>query len=135
MPNPAVGQRGAKLAQRIPGEFGFQHDFDSFAHAFAGFQHDVANEPVGHDDIHMVLEQVMSLHVTKEIQVQLTAEFGGVARQVISLKFFFAVAENANARAGMAENFAGINAAHDSELGEMQRLAFGGLAMRDGQDT
>ena len=72
----------------------------------------------------MILEQIMSLDVADEIQIQFLAEFEGFQRQFVALGILGADAQDADARIFAFQNFAGIDAAHHGELREVQRLAF-----------
>ena len=92
--------------------------------ALARFQNDVADEAVANHHVHVVLEQIVSLDVADEIQIQFLAELEGFERQFVALGILRADAQNADARIFAPQNFARINAAHHGELREVKRLAF-----------
>ena len=67
----------------------------------------------------------MSFDVAQKIQIELPAQFHGLAGEIVSFGLFPAVAQDADARVGIAEDFPRIDAAHDGELRQVQRLALG----------
>jgi len=48
---------------------------------------------VAYNDIHMILEQIMSLDVADEIQIEMLAKFEGFERQFVALAIFRADAQ------------------------------------------
>ena len=71
----------------------------------------------------MIRKKIVPFDVTDEIQVQLLAEFVSLARQLVAFAFLGAVAQNADPRGFAAEDFSGIDVAHNGKLGEVNRLA------------
>ena len=65
----------------------------------------------------------MAFDVADEVQVQLLAELEGSQRQFVAFGVFGADAQDADAGLLVAENLAGVDAAHDGKLREVQRLA------------
>jgi hypothetical protein len=105
-------------------QFAPQHGKHRHGQALDGFKHHVPDEAVTDHDIHMILEQVVTLDVADEIQIQLFAEPEGLERQFVALGVLGAVAEDADARIFAFQHFAGIDAAHHGKLGEVMGFAF-----------
>ena len=121
----AAGQRAAHHPHRVGFDFVLEQAADRFADALAGFQNDVADEPVADDDVHAVVEQIKTLAVAHEIEIQLRAQFRGGPGEIVALGFLRAIAQHADARLGDAQDSLPINAAHDGELREVRRLGHG----------
>src|SRR6185312_6074276 len=117
----AFGKLCAELSYGRCGQFFFENAADGVAETFGCFENDVAGEAVGDDDVHGVIEEIESFDVADEIQIQQAAEFYGAAGEVGAFGFLGAIAEDADAGAGYAEEFLGVDVAHDGKLREMER--------------
>ena len=108
----------------IAHQFALQHGKHGHREAFGRFQNNVADKTVADHDVHVVLEQVVTLDVADEIQIQLFAELEGFECEFVALGILRADAQDADARVFPSEHFARIDIAHDGELREVERLAF-----------
>jgi len=120
----ALGQQCPELALGVGGQLALEHGKKSQRQALGGFQHDVANESVTNNNVNAVSEQVVSLNVANEVQVQMLAQFESLQCQLVAFAFFSPDAQNADPRSGRAEQRTGVNATHDGVMRQMDRFAF-----------
>src|SRR5262245_21814083 len=101
---------------RTGGQLAFEHRKDADSKALARLEHNVPDESVAHDHFDTALEQIVAFDVADKIEVQLLAQFEGLARQLVPLRVRSADAEDAHAWALVAEDVARVNAAHHGVL-------------------
>ena len=70
-----------------------------------------------------VCEQVVAFDVAEKIQVHTPAQVSGLAGEVVTFEFLGPIAQDADAGLLIPQNLPRINAAHDSKLHQMLRLA------------
>ena len=119
-----AGEQGAELAFGVFGDFTFEPGGHAFEEALQGLEDDVADKTVADHDVHAVVKEVVAFDVADEIEVDLLAEFAGFHGQLGAFVGLGAVAQNADAGRLVAENLAGVNAAHDGEFEEVAGAAF-----------
>ena len=66
----------------------------------------------------------MALHVADEIDVNVPAQAEGLERELVALAFLGADAEDAHAGILVTEHFAGVDAAHDGVVNQVNRFTF-----------
>src|SRR6266853_404713 len=66
----------------------------------------------------------MAFDVANKIKIKLFAELERLKRQFVALRFLSSDAENADTRFVITENLAGVNAAHDGIMCQINWFAF-----------
>ena len=95
---------------------------DEAGDALEELDHHVADEPVAHDDIGAVLDQVVRLDVANEMEVERRQLGVGLAGQLVALLNLLADVEEADPRVRHVEDVLGEDRAHRSELDQVLRI-------------
>ncbi len=119
-----LDQQGSKDALGVFGNLVLDPTGHAFGEAFQGLEDNVADKAVADYNVNAVVEEVVALDISDKIQVGHFAEFAGLLGQFGAFIGFGAVAQDAHAGVLVAENFAGINAAHDGEMEKVNGPAF-----------
>src|SRR6266850_2581763 len=93
VPEGAAGQGRSEHTQRISSERLLEQARKALAQALDRLEHNVAHKTVGYHNIDTVGEQIVPLHVTDEIQIDLLAQPQRFACQVISFHFLRSIAQ------------------------------------------
>ena len=102
-----LGQQRSEPSPRVGHKFPLEHREESQRQTLAGLEHDVAHKTIADHHIHMILEKVMSLDVTDEIQVEPPTEFKGFQRQIVALGLLGADAQDTHPRILAANDLTG----------------------------
>ena len=102
-----------------------QQLLDHLRQGLGDFQDDVAGEPVGHDDVHLAVENVPSFDVADEVQAGLLEDPERLLRAFASLGVLLADGHQADGRRGLFEHELPVDRAHDREFLEVLRLGLG----------
>src|SRR5512140_298869 len=130
-PKRALREQRAHLRHEGLADLLFEELADGRRHPLHRLDRDVPDEPVADEDIRLPGEEVPPSDVPDEIPSRAAEQFARIPREVRSLRFLLADADDADARAGNAEDHPGVRLAHVPELQQVGRLA---VDMRSGVD-
>ena len=108
-----IGEGCAEFPDGRGGEFILEPAHHSQRQALAGLEDYIADKAIADHDIEFLAEQVVSLHVADEIQVESTAQLERLQRKVVTLGLLGADAQQPHPRPADSENFPRINVTHD----------------------
>src|SRR5437016_2426917 len=80
---------------------------------------DVADKAIAHDDVDLAVVEVAAFDVADEVHREVAHELEGGARKLVAFAFFFAVAQQPDARPVFSEDAAKVDLAHHGELLEV----------------
>ena len=114
-----AGQPGSRHAEGCFLNFVFEPLENGGGDTFAGFEYDIADESVADDDFDRAFKEIASLDVANEMDGGVGEKFEAFFSEAIAFGVFRADGEESDAWFGVAEDFFGVDGAHQGVIEKM----------------